>query len=357
MPNFYSDLKISSLDAISKAQEIIHGPILFQAIYTLFEHGVLDVIDKARDGITLAEIAQKSDLNEYALGVLLDMACSGKVVLVSDDGKYSLSKVGYFIINDTMTKVNFDFVKHVCYNSMDRLDDAVTTGKPSGLAVFNKDWETIYPHLSELPGKAKDSWFAWDHLYSQTAFKDAILKINELYSPKLIYDVGGNTGKFAIRCCELLADAKVHILDLKEQIRLAKENIRAHGLEDRIDFIPVDILKDNVLPHDADIWWMSQFLDCFSEDQVLTFLSSIAKSIKDGGRVCILEPIADRQKFEAASMSINAGSLYFTAIANGYSRFFTTATLTKLIEKAGFTIEHVIDNLGITNSLFICKKA
>ncbi|MGN1281254.1 MAG: hypothetical protein ACI4UM_05065 [Succinivibrio sp.] len=56
-------------------------------------------------------------------------------------------------------------------------------------------------------------------------------------------------------------------------------------------------------------------------------------------------------------MSINAGSLYFTAIANGYSRFFTTAALTELIEKAGFTIEHVIDNLGITNSLFICKKA
>ena len=63
-----------------------------------------------------------------------------------------------------------------------------------------------------------------------------------------------------------------------------------------------------------------------------------------------------QKQFDAAKFSINAGSLYFSAIANGYSRFFTTDMLTKLIEDAGFTVEKIVDNLGISNSMFICKK-
>jgi len=29
------------------------------------------------------------------------------------------------------------------------------------------------------------------------------------------------------------------------------------------------------LPNQADIWWMSQFLDCFSEEQIVSILSLI----------------------------------------------------------------------------------
>lgn len=181
--------------------------------------------------------------------------------------------------------------------------------------------------------------------------------MDKLFKPKVIFDVGGNTGKFSIACCENIKDVKVKILDLPSQIQMAKENIHAHGLDERIDFLACDILMDNKLPEGADIWWMSQFLDCFAPEHVLHILAGIKASIKDDAHVCILEPIADRQKFKAADFAINAGSLYFTAVANGYSRFFTTDMLTTLVEKAGFKVEKIIDNLGISNSLFICKKA
>lgn len=357
MTNFYKELNISAFDAISIAQKIASGPMLFQTACTLIDHGILSILEKHQDGLTLQELAKESDLNEYALGVLMDMAASGQIVLVSDDEKYTLSKVGFFLLNDNMTQINLRFTQHICYEAMAKLDEALTTGKPSGLAHFDKSWETIYPHLSELPPKAKKAWFEWDHLYSQTAFKQAILKMKEEFDPKLIFDVGGNTGKFSIACCNLIEDAKVKILDLPCQIELAKANIKEHGLEDRIEFLGLNILDDNELPQGADIWWMSQFIDCFNEDRVLHILGGIYKAIKDDAHVCILEPIADRQKFEAASYSINAGSLYFTAIANGYSRFFSTKQLTSLIEKAGFKVDKIIDNLGISNSLFVCSKA
>ena len=327
MTNFYKKLNITAFEAISKAQKIVNGPMLFQATFSLIEHGVLKALDEAPKGLTLEQLREKTDLSEYALGVLLDMGASGEIVTVSDDGVYALSKIGYFLINDEMTKINMDFIKYICYEGADKLDDSLVQRKPCGLAVFNKEWQTIYPYLDKLPGKAKEAWFNWDHLYSQTAFKDAIAKLNELYKPKTIYDVGGNTGKFAIACCN------------------------------QIDFQAVDILnQDPNLPHDADVWWMSQFLDCFAPEHVLHILSNISKAMKDDAKVCILEPIADRQKFEASAYSINAGSLYFTCMANGYSKFFSTKMLTKLVTMAGFKIDKIIDNLGISDSLFILRK-
>ncbi|WP_406020230.1 methyltransferase [Succinivibrio sp.] len=357
MTNFYSKLDISAFDAISQANRLIAGPVIFQAIYVLAKHNILKLLCENKNGMTIKQIADKTDLNEYALGVLFDAALSGQVLTVSEDGVYSITKIGYFIENDEMTKNQLGFCKYVCYEGMDKLDEALTSGKPSGLSVFNKDWETIYPHLKDLPEKAKEYWFKWDHQFSQSAFKEAIKIIDEKYKPELIYDVGGNTGKFSICVCQNTKDTKVKILDLPSQIQMAQENIKAHGLDDRIEFMGVDLLVDYKLPSEAEIWWMSQFLDCFAPEHILRILKSIKNSMKDNTKVCILEPIADRQKFEASAYSINAFSLYFTAIANGYSRFFSTKMLTDLIEQAGLKVEKIYDGLGISNSLFICSRA
>ena len=357
MTNFYSKLDISAFDAISQANRLIAGPVIFQAIYVLAKHNILKLLCENKNGMTIKQIADKTDLNEYALGVLFDAALSGQVLTVSEDGVYSITKIGYFIENDEMTKNQLGFCKYVCYEGMDKLDEALTSGKPSGLSVFNKDWETIYPHLKDLPEKAKEYWFKWDHQFSQSGFKEAIKIIDEKYKPELIYDVGGNTGKFSICVCQNTKDTKVKILDLPSQIQMAQENIKAHGLDDRIEFMGVDLLVDYKLPSEADIWWMSQFLDCFAPEHILRILKSIKNSMKDNTKVCILEPIADRQKFEASAYSINAFSLYFTAIANGYSRFFSTKMLTDLIEQAGLKVEKIYDGLGISNSLFICSRA
>lgn len=68
---------------------------------------------------------------------------------------------------------------------------------------------------------------------------------------------------------------------------------------------------------------MSQFLDCFSPDQIVTMLGNVAQVMKPGARLCIMELFWDAQKFEAASFSLNATSLYFTCMANGNSRFYS----------------------------------
>ncbi|MCR5537530.1 MAG: SAM-dependent methyltransferase, partial [Succinivibrio sp.] len=205
MSDFYTKDDLSALEAINLAQKIAAGPMLFQTVCILLTKGVLKALDEAKTkGMTKAELAKKCAISDYGISVLLDMALSGRVVYHQGE-RFFLGKVGHFILNDRMTRLNFEFTNDVCYKALAYLDEAIEQGKPCGLKVFNESWQTIYPHLSELPPKAQQSWFAWDHFYSDVSFKAALKVLSELGISKL-NDVGGNTGKFAIRCCETLPD-------------------------------------------------------------------------------------------------------------------------------------------------------
>lgn len=102
---------------------------------------------------------------------------------------------------------------------------------------------------------------------------------------------------------------------------------------------------------------MSQFLDCFTEQQVTSILSRAAASMSENTTLYILEPLWDRQKYETAAYCLTQTSLYFTALANGNSKIFHSADLSRCIEAAGLQIAKIHDNLGLGHSLLCCKKA
>ena len=350
----YGHDSLNALDAIAEAQRIAFAPMLFQAARCLRNTGVLAWLDRqGKQGATLAEIVENSSINEYGVSVLLDMGLSGKMVTYSA-GRYYLAKTGHFLLHDTMTRVNMDFTHDVCYQGLFFLDDALKEEKPAGLNVFG-DWPTIYPALSQLPQAARESWFAFDHYYSDGAF-DAALPYVFVNGPLTLYDVGGNTGKWAIRCAQYDENIAVTVLDLPQQIALARENIENAGLSDRITFHAVDMLGDTPLPSEADIWWMSQFLDCFSPEQIIAILSNVAHVMKPGAKLCLMELFWDAQRFEAASFSLNASSLYFTCMANGNSRFYSAEKFYSYLDQAGFQVEERHDNLGVGHTLLICQK-
>lgn len=350
----YEQDPFSALDAIAEAQRIAFAPMLFQTAVCLRKFGLLDLLDKqGKQGATLEEIVADSEADEYAASVLLDMALSGRIV-TRRDNKFYLAKVGHFLLHDPMTRVNMDFSQDVCYQGLYYLEEALKKGKPAGLRVFG-DWPTIYPALSQLPNPARDSWFAFDHYYSDAAFNAALPHIFASQPAKL-YDIGGNTGKWAMTCCKYDANVMVTLLDLPEQIALARQNIEAANLSARVNFHAIDMLSDAPLPDQADIWWMSQFLDCFSPEQIVGILSKIARAMKPGARLCVMELFWDAQKFDAAAFSLNATSLYFTCMANGNSRFYSAENFLRYLDMAGFSIEKRLDNLGVGHTLLICHK-
>jgi hypothetical protein len=104
------------------------------------------------------------------------------------------------------------------------------------------------------------------------------------------------------------------------------------------------------------VWWMSQFLDCFDEEQIVRILKKIAAVMKPDARICIMEIFWDRQAYEAGAFSLNASSLYFTCMANGNSRFYSAENFLSCIKKAGLEVQQQTNHLGVGHTLMVCKK-
>ncbi len=344
---------ITALNAQLEAQKIAFAPVIFQVVRTMRELGILKILGDHKEGLAIESISEKSGISVYGIKILVESALSASVVL-EDAGLYTLGKIGFFLENDKMIKVNMDFNHYINYKGLYDLDKSIKEERPAGLKVFG-DWDTIYPYLTSLPDNAKKAWFDFDHYYSDSAFDDAIAKLKE-FKPKSVLDIGGNTGKFSIRFAKHSENINLTILDLPEQIEVAEKNIKDNGLEDRVSFHPLNILDhNNKIPKGFDIIWMSQFIDCFSEEDAIKILTRVKEAMNENTRLCILEPLWDKQRFEASSYAIINTSPYFTAMANGCSKMFNSYDLFDYIERAGLKIEETFDELGPSHTLVKCK--
>ena len=111
------------------------------------------------------------------------------------------------------------------------------------------------------------------------------------------------------------------------------------------------------LPAGYDMIWMSQFLDCFAEDQVVDVLRKARAALPPHGRVWILELFWDRQRFEAAAFSLQQTSLYFSCVANGNSQMYDSKLFLELVERAGLTVSRQTDGIGGYHTLLECRPA
>jgi hypothetical protein len=348
---------MKSLEALHEAQKIAFSPFVFQTAATLLDLNVLDTIEANRiNKLTISELADKVEVSKYGLTVLLEMAIAAGMVSSDAAGKLELTKVGYFVLTDKMTKVNLNFTQDVCYLGLFNLTDAIKNGKPEGLKMIG-DWPTVYEGLSQLPEKIKKSWFDFDHFYSDNAFSEA-LEIIFKNNPAQIFDIGGNTGKWAIASAKHNKEVKVKILDLPGQINLAQQNINTiDAIKGRISYLPIDMLDpSSQIPGGTDVYWMSQFLDCFSEQEIENILLKIKKNCAVNSDIYIMETFIDDQKFQAASYSLIATSLYFTAIANGNSKMYSKSVFKYIIDKAGFETVNEYPSVGTGyHTILHCK--
>lgn len=328
------------IKALADAQRIAFAPMVFQAVRAMKKLGMLERLLK-ENGCSRAELRQT--YGRYVADVLVESGVTAGVLHEDEAGHVSATDVAYCLMEDEMTKRNFDFIADVCYLGADSLGDALEQGKPAGLKVFG-DWATVYEGLSQLPEPARTSWFGFDHLYSDAFFPEAIALIREHASTENVFDVGGNTGKFARALLERDADAVVTIVDLPGQSAMAQKNLAWAG--DRCRFAPLNVLSDAAWPTGATVVWMSQFLDCFSHEQIVSILRKASAALVPGGSIFIAEPFLDKQTFEAAAYSLAQGSLYFTCIANGNSKFYTAEEMTECVQEAGLCLKAEWHALG-----------
>lgn len=353
----YTKETLNAREAQRLAEFIAFGPVIFQTARIMLKLGIMDMLRDSDNGLTIDEVAEKANISKYAAKCLLEAAlCIGIVLVNTDTDKFTISKTGWFLINDPATRVNINFNHDVNYLGWFNLEESLMEGKPVGLKTLG-DWPTVYEGLSSLPKNIQDSWFGFDHFYSDSSF-DQALEIVFGNKPMTLLDVGGNTGRWALRCVGYDKDVNVTILDLPQQIGMMKENIKGHEGAERIDGLGVNLLDETTeMPAERkfEAIWMSQFLDCFSEEQIVSILRRAAKVMDKSSRLYIMETLWDRQRFEPAALCLTLTSLYFTAIANGNSKMYHSEDMERLVKEAGLEIEKIHDYLGQGHSIMVCK--
>ena len=355
----YTKETLSAREAQRLAEFIAWGPAVFQASRLMIKFGILDMIRDSLDGMTRAEIVEKTSLSDYAVKCLLEASlCIGTIIVNPENERFTISKTGWFLLNDKATRVNIDFNHDVNYKAWFNLEESFLNGKPEGLKNFGT-WSTVYEGLSQLPEQVQKSWFGFDHFYSDSSFPAALEIVLDKHNVKTLYDIGGNTGKWALQCVDFKDDVEVTVLDLPQQIEMLEDNIKDKPNAQRIKGLGVDILdKDAVVPKregGLDAIWMSQFLDCFSMEQITDILVKAKNAMTSQTRVYIMETLWDRQRFEPAAFCLTMTSLYFSAVANGNSKMYNTADMKECIENAGLEIEEIHDHLGQGHSILVCK--
>ena len=352
MHSYYYKDTLTALEAKFAAQKLAFAPAAFETAKAMVDLHILKAIeDSKNDGLTIEAIIEKTGLSSYAVKLLMEFSLGLELIKIvpnSEPQAYVLGKTGYFLLNDELTKANMNFINDVCYQGFFYLQDSLKTGKPVGLKVFG-DWDTIYQGLSALPEQVQKSWFAFDHYYSDSIF-GAALPIVFKEKPRHIMDIGSNTGKFTKAALSYNNEVLVTMVDLAPQIAMAQNNPELEAFKNRIESYPTNILNpDEQLPSNVDTVWMSQFLDCFSLEEIQNILKKIKRCVPSDCNIFVLEPLWDMQRFEAASYSIQATSIYFAAMANGNSKMYSYSDLVGAIEAVGCTLVRAHHNLGINS--------
>ena len=340
----------SIIQALTDAQKLVFAPMAFQALAALLDFGIMEFLDKSPTAEK--DIMDSLNLDEYTVRTLLQIGLLNNLIEKSDN-IYSLTQMGKVFLYDDMTKANFNYVKDVCYLGVSELTNSFKTHKPAGLHKFVGNYPTIYPAITVLPEKMKQHWYGFDHYYSDNCFEEVYKIITEKYN--IIYDIGGNTGRFEKVCLKHNENIDITMFDLDENIQSVKDDAELKNCK----FISIDVMaeKPKYPEMKNSAVFMSQFLDCFAKKDIKKILVDLKNVIDNDSAIYILEPYTDKQKFEAAEYTLCHASLYFTCMANGVSKFYTFNEMKEIIEDAGLYIANCMEDIGSYNyTLLECRK-
>jgi predicted O-methyltransferase YrrM len=114
-----------------------------------------------------------------------------------------------------------------------------------------------------------------------------------------VLDLGGGTGAMSIGLCERLPFLRATVFDLPENIEKAKEMIAKKNLQDRIECVGGDVLKD-ALPENFDVALLANLLAVFDAETNKELFRRIYERLPAGGAALVSGWILDEARTSPA---------------------------------------------------------
>jgi 2-polyprenyl-3-methyl-5-hydroxy-6-metoxy-1,4-benzoquinol methylase len=287
----------------------------------------LDVFRAVGDGPKdAASIARHCSASERGIRILCDFL-SIHGILVKENGSYrhspasaafldprspaSMASVAQFLGNKTMRE------------PFDRLEEIVRTGRTvmegeGSVEPENPVWvqfaESVAPMVAPAAGPL------------------GAAVLDGYAGPMRVLDIAAGHGLFGIEIARQNRQARITGLDWAPVLRVAFENARKAGVNDRYDLLPGSAFEVNFGgPYDAVL--LTNFLHHFDVPTCVGLLKKVRGSLRAGGRVAVLEFVPNEDRISPPMPAAFSMTMLATTPAGDA---YTLRELTAMCRDAGF---------------------
>ena len=200
----------------------------------------------------------------------------------------------------------FEFWGYNLFELMDSLEDTVRTGRP-GLNLY--EWIEDQPEAS----RAFQQW-----MVALAGFAgEATIRLAPLPpTAQRLLDIGGGHGRYALAYLRRYPQLTATIFDSPRALEAAQASLAETGLGARVTLQPGNFLVDD-LGRGYDAALLFNILHGFSAEQNAALVAKAAGALAPGGRLIVVEQLAERAPTPAANATKALLGLSYLHLLNG----------------------------------------
>jgi predicted O-methyltransferase YrrM len=249
-----------------------------QMLMVAVDLGVFDHLEESRSAGAVASLIKADD---RATGIFLDgLAALG--LLVKKVDHYHNSEAASRFLVQGKEDYRGAILKHMHHTmrSWANLEQTILMGHPP-----DRDPERwLDAHQERSEEEVRD--FIWGmHALARDLAPQVAAQL-DLGGVRCLLDLGGGPATYAIIFAQVQPQLTATVFDLPGPIKIARENIARHGLEERISTLAGNFLKDDI-GRGYDFVWISQILHSHDEDQCRLIINKGAQALNPGGQMAI----------------------------------------------------------------------
>jgi len=310
----------------------VHGAALIQVLRSGVELSIFDLLHKHR-ALSFEEVDGQIRIDPQSLRTLF-MGLTALKLVTRDGERYSNAPVieGLFDAGEwEMFRSLVLFQAYIVYPGQVDYLESLVAGQNVGIRRYPGEGHTLYEKFRFDP-RTKHIFYLYMNKYSEYAIPHVLERLS-FAGDKAVLDVGGGGGSNAIAIASRFPDVKITLLDLEATRQICEEEIRKHHLSDRIEFKVCDIFHDD-FPRGFDSVLFFHELVIWSPEQIKTLLAKAYQSLREDGRVVIVNSVSDDSEDGPAMAALD--TVYFRSVAAGQGMIYPWKDWVDMLSAVGF---------------------
>ena len=304
----------------------------------------------------LAELARRTELAPSVLQRLLLSAVALGLLEQRSQGRFGLGPLGVPLAQHEGIAQMIEH-NHLLYQDMQDPLQFLGNAWRGSMADY---WPYAHAKPAGTPdAQGADKFTRYSELMaaSQGFVVQEILSSYFFSEHRCVLDVGAGRGRFVSELAAHAPHLNFMMFDLPPVLALAKENMRAKGLSERVSLHPGSFL-DDPLPSGADLISLVRVAHDHPDAVVRQILQKAYDALPVGGTILLAEPMAQSQPEGGSGDASVDAYFHFYLLAMGDGRLRTPQELMDMMQAAGFThVERVPNAMPIHAQILLGRKS